>query len=151
MRIFQFFARFWVTKVKPFPEKVTQSVRIYLNQNLGIGTFSENGFGATLSSKTNAMSILKEHFSFFCKFLSDEFETIFKKTDTKLSKRSNLKFGHKNLLRKWFWSNLELRTECERFKRAFFSFLQVFEWRKWNHFLRNWGKDLKSILIKVWP
>ena len=113
--------------MKPFPEKVRQSVTIYLNQNLGIGTFSENGFGATLSSKTNSMSILKEHFSFFCKFLSDEFETIFKKTDTKLSKRSNLKFGHKNLLRKWFWSNLELRTECERFKRAFFSFLQVFE------------------------
>ena len=65
-----------MTKLKSFPEKVRQSVKIYLNQNLGIGTLSENRFGATLNSKPNVMSVLKEHFSAFSKFLSDEGETI---------------------------------------------------------------------------
>ena len=57
-------------KLKPISGKVRQNVEIDLNQDLGIGTFSENGFGATMSPK---------------------------------------------------------KKYCERLKRAFFSFLQVFE------------------------
>ena len=67
--IFKFLAIFWVTKLKPFSGKVRQSLRIYLNQNLVenylnetlmIGSFGENGFEATLSSKTNFLSVWKE-------------------------------------------------------------------------------------------
>ena len=36
--IFQFFASFWATKLKPFSEKVRQNVLNYLNQNLVIFT-----------------------------------------------------------------------------------------------------------------
>ena len=32
------------------------------------------------------------------------------------------KFGYRNLLRKWFWSFLELKNQC-------FSFLQISDWR----------------------
>ena len=148
---FQFFANFWVTKVKSFAGKVRKSVQDCLNQNLAIGRFLENGFEATLSSKTNVLSVWKVHFSVFSKFLSDEVETIFWESEAKHSKLFKSKFGHRKLLRKWFWSYLELKNECcERLKRAFFSFLQVFEWRSWNHFLGKWGKVFQTFYIKIW-
>ena len=187
--IFQFFANIWVMKLKPFYGKVRQSAQNYLNQNLVIGSFLENGFEATLSSKINVVTVWKEHFSVFCKFLSDEVETIFCGSDTKRSKLFKSKFGHRKLLSVWkehfsvfckflghevetifweseakrsklfkskhghrkllskrFWSYLELKSECcERLKRAFFSFLQIFGWRSWNHFMGKWGKVLKTI------
>ena len=106
---FQFFASFWLTKLKPFPGKVRQGVQNYLNQNLVIGSFFKNGFEATLSWKTNVLSIWKGHFSIFCKFLSDEVETIFWERETKRSKLFKLKFDHKELLRKWFLKLPEAR------------------------------------------
>ena len=66
--IFQFFPKLWVTKLKPFSEKVKQSVQNYLNQNLVIGSFLENGFKATLSSKRSVVSVWKGHFSDFANF-----------------------------------------------------------------------------------
>ena len=75
--IFEFFANFWVTKLKPFFGKVRQSIQSCLNQNLVIGSLLENGFGGTLSSKTNILNVWKGNFSVFCKVLSDEFEAIF--------------------------------------------------------------------------
>ena len=99
---FQFFANFWLTKLKPFSGKVRQGVQNYLNQNLVIGSFFKNGFEATLSWKTNVLSIWKGHFSIFCKFLSDEVETIFLEREAKRSKLFKLKFDHNELLRKWF-------------------------------------------------
>ena len=63
--IFQFFANFWVTKLKPFSGKVRQSFEDYLNQNLVIGSFLENGFEATLTSKTSVVSAWKEHILLF--------------------------------------------------------------------------------------
>ena len=147
--IFQFFANFWVTKLKPFSGKVRQSVQNYLNQNLVIGSFLENGFEATLSSKTNVVSVWSEHFSVFCKFLSDEVETIFWEREAKRSKLFKSKFGYRKLLGKWFWCYLELKNECcERLKSAFFSFLQVFEWRSWICFLGKRGNTAKTLLIK---
>ena len=44
----------------------------YLNQNLVIRSFLENGFEATLSSITNVLSVWKGYFSVFCNFLSNE-------------------------------------------------------------------------------
>ena len=84
--IFQLFASFLVAKLKPFSEKGRQIVQIYLNQNFGISTFLENGFGATLSSKTNVVSVWKEHFPVFCKYLSEVVETIFRENEAKRSK-----------------------------------------------------------------
>ena len=54
--------------LKPFAGKVTQSVQSYLNENLVIGSFLENGFEATLSSKTKVVSLWKGHFQFFANF-----------------------------------------------------------------------------------
>ena len=69
--IFQVFANFWMMKLKPFSGIARQSFQNYLNQNLVIEIFLENGFAATLSTKTNVPGLWKGHFSGFCKFLSD--------------------------------------------------------------------------------
>ena len=123
---FRFFANFWVTKLKPFSEKMKQSVPKYLNQNLVIASFLENSFQGTLSSKTNVLSISKGRFLVYCRFLSDEVETIFCESEAKRLKVFKSRFGHMMLLRNWLWSYLELKNECsERFKMAFFSFLEV--------------------------
>ena len=141
--ISEFFANFWVTKLKPFSGKVRQSVPNYLNQNFVIRSFLENGFEATLSSKRNVLSVWKGHFSVFWKVLINEVEIIFRESEAKLSKLFKSKFGYKKLLRKWFWSYLEPKKECtERLKRAFSSFLQIFKWRNWNRFLGKWGKAI---------
>ena len=143
---FQFFANFLATKLKPFFGKVRQSVQIYLNQNLVIGSFLENGFEATLRSKMNVLSVWKKHFSVFCEFLNDEVETAFQKSEAECSNLFKSNFGNENFLRKWFWSNLKLKSECcEHLKRTFFSVLQIFQWRSWNHFLGKWGKAFKTI------
>ena len=144
--IFQFFANFWVTKLKPFSGKVRQSVQNYLNQNSVVGSLLENGFEATLSSKTNVLSLWKKHISAFCKFLSDEVETAFWKKEAKCLTLFKSKFSHKKILRKWFWSYLEHESECsERLKKPYFSFLQIFEWQSWNRFLGKGGKPFETI------
>ena len=96
--------------MKPFAEKVGESVKIYRNQNLVIRTFLETGFGATLSLKTNLLSIRKKHFLVFCKFLSDEVETIFTESEAKLSKLFKLKFGNRKLLENGFEATLSSKT-----------------------------------------
>ena len=145
-RIFQFLAIFWVTKMKPFARKVRQILQNYLNQNLGIKNFKWNDFGKSLSSKPNVVSVLTKHFPVLCKFLCDEVETLFWESEAKLSKLLKSKFGHENLLRKWIRSNLELKRKgCESLKRAFFSSLQVFEWRSWNHIMGKRGKVFEII------
>ena len=127
--IFRFFDRY---------KTVRQSIQNYLKQNLVIGTFLENGFEATWSPKTNVLSVWRGHFSVFCKFLSDEVKTLFQDCEGKRLKLFKSKSGHKKLLRKWFWRYRELKNEfSERLKRAFFSFMQIFEWRSSNPFLGN--------------
>ena len=64
--IFQFFVDFWVTKLKPFAGKVTQSVEGCLNQKLVLGNCLKNGFEANLRSKKNVLSVWKDDFSVFC-------------------------------------------------------------------------------------
>ena len=156
--IFQNFASFWVTKLKLSSAKLRQSFQNYLNKMLAIGSslenvfeanLSSNVFEATLSSKTNVLSIWKKHFSVFCKFLSDEVETVFWENETERSEVFKLKFGYRKLLRKWFWSYLELKNECsEHLKRAFLKFLQIFEWRSWNRFLAKRDNAAKTFSIK---
>ena len=144
--IFQFFANFWLANVKPFSGKVRQNVRRYLNPNLVIASVLENSFEATLSSKTNVVTVWKEHFPGFCNFLSDEVETIWWKRDAERSNLFKSKFACSKLLRKWFWGYLGLKKECcECLKKAFFSFLETFEWQSWSHFLGKRGKAFKTV------
>ena len=147
---FHFFSNFWVAKLKTFCVKIRQSAEKYLNKNLVIGSFLETIFEAILSSKTNVVSVWKEHFSDFFKFLSDKVETIFCESKTKSSKLFKSKCDHRNLLRKWFSSYLKMKNECsEGLKRAFFFLLQIFALRSRKSFLRKWGKAFKSIYIKI--
>ena len=125
--ILQFFASFYVTKLKSLSGKVKQSVRNYLNQNLVIERFLENGFEASLSSKTNVVSVSKRRFSIFCKFFTGEVETILWKSEPKHSKLFKSKFGHRKLLREWVLSYLEVKNQCcEHLKTAFFRFFLFF-------------------------
>ena len=55
--IVRFYANFSVKKLKTFFGKVRQSVQNYLNQHLVIGSFSENGFEAILSSNANVLNV----------------------------------------------------------------------------------------------
>ena len=92
---FSFFANFWVTELKPFSRKVKQSVENYLNQSLVVRSFFENGFGGTLISKTNVLSVWKVHFAFFCKFFRDKVKTIFEESEAEHSKLFKSIFGHR--------------------------------------------------------
>ena len=144
--ISQFFADFWVTKLKPFSEKVEERIQSYLNKNLVSRSFLENGFEATLSSKRNIVSLWKGHFTVFCKFLRDPVEITFRESEAKRPKLFKSKFGHQKFLRKWFWSYLELKKEyCEPLERTFYSFLQVSAWPSWNHFQGKWSKASETI------
>ena len=66
-RKFSGFCKFWVSKLKPSCGKVMQNIKNCLNQNLVIWTFLENGFDASLSSRTNIVGVWKWHFLVFCK------------------------------------------------------------------------------------
>ena len=121
--ILQVFANLWWTKLKAFFAKVRQSVQNYLNEDLVTVNFLENGFETTFSSKANVLSIWKEHFSIFYKFLRDEVETIFWGNEANCSKLSKSKFVCRKLPRKSFWGYLELKNECsDCLKRAFTDF-----------------------------
>ena len=115
-----------------------------LNENLIKGSFLENDFEATLTSKINVLSDWKRHFLFFCKFLSDEVETIFSESEGNRLNIFTSKFGHRKLVRESLWGCLQLKNECcERFKRAFLSFFCKFL----NHkvvTIWKWGKGFKS-------
>ena len=126
--IFTIFANFWAAKsTKLFSGKVRQSIQNYLNQNLVIGIFLENGFGASLSSKTSVVSVWKRHFTIFLKCLSDQVETIFWQSEAKCSNLFKSNFGHGKLLRKWFWRYIKLKNQCSgRLKRAFSVFCRFF-------------------------
>ena len=153
--MFPFFASFWLTKLKPFSGKKRQSEANYLNQDLVIGSFLKNRFEATLSSKTNVLSIWKGHVSVFCKFLIDEVETVFWEKETKWGKLFKSRFSHRKLLRKWFWGYLELKSECsERFKKTCFSFFKFFssikKLRRLTHFSITNLLCIYNYLLKKW-
>ena len=63
-----------------------------------------------MSSKTNALTVWKRHFSVFRKFLSDKVATVSWESKTEPLRLSNLKVGHRKLFRKWFWSDLRSKT-----------------------------------------
>ena len=89
-------------KLKDFFGKVRQSVQNYLSQKSVIGSFLQKYCESILSSKANVLSVSKEHFANSCKFLSDEVETIFWKSQAKRSELDKLQFDRGKLLRKLF-------------------------------------------------
>ena len=94
-------------------------------------------------------SFEKSSFQFFCKLLSDKVETIFWRSEAKRWRLFESKVGYRKLLRKWFWTYLGHKNEfCERLKRAFSSFLEIFEWLSGDHFLGNWTKRSKLFQSK---
>ena len=100
-------------------------VQNYLKQN-GHRNLIRKWFWSYLELYNERSERLKRHFSVFCYFLSDEVEIIYWESEAKRSEKFKSKFGQRKLLRKRFWSYLELKNECwECLKRAFFSFLEI--------------------------
>ena len=149
--IFTIFANFWAAKsTKLFSGKVRQSIQNCLNQNLVIGSFLENGFGASLSSKTSVVSVWKRHFTIFLKCLSDQVETIFWQSEAKCSNLFKSKFGHRKLPRIWFWYYLEFKNECsERLKKAFFQFFAKFWMMKLKRFSGKVRESVENFLNQI--
>ena len=145
--IFQFFANFLVTKLKSFSGKASQSFQDQLNWKLVIGRFLGNIFEVTLRSKTIVLTIWKEEFSVFLQFMNDKGETNFWESKAKHQKLFKLQFGHRNLLRKWFWSFLELKNQiCGRLKIAFFSFFASFWLTKLKPFSGKLRQNVQNYL-----
>ena len=147
--IFQFFDGFWLRKLRPFFRKLSQNVKNYLNQNMVKESFLRNGFKATLRSKTNNLSVWKDHFLVLWKFLCKKAETIFWESEVKHWKLFKWKFVHRKFLTNLFLRYLEIKTEgSECLKRPFFNVLQVFLWRSWNHFWKSQAKCPKLFKSK---
>ena len=133
-RLKKTFFSFWVTKLKLFS---------YI---LGTRTFLENGFQATLSSKANVLNAWKKDFPVICKFLSDEVKPFSGKGRQTEAIYLNQSFVIQTSLEHGFEATLISKTTVlSVWKKHFPFFLQMFEWRSWNHFLGKWGKVLKSI------
>ena len=124
--IFQVFANFRVTKLKPFFGKVRQRVQSYLNQNVVIGSFLENGFWATLSWKTNVLKVWKGHFSFFCKFLRAKQKQFSEKVRQSLQKYLNQNLVIRNFLETGFQAILSWKTNVVNVWKGEFSFFFKF-------------------------
>ena len=103
-----------------------------------IRSFLKSGFQATLTSKMNVLGIWKEHFSVFCKFLSDEVETVFWESGAKPSKLFKSKFGQWKDLTKIFSKFLELKTNVLTIWKSNFEF-----------FANLWMAKLEAFFGKV--
>ena len=140
--IFQFPANFWMLKLKLFSGKRTQSVQNYWKHNLVIGSFVESGFKATFSSK--------DHFCVFCRSFSEAVQTIFCEREAKCWKLFKSKFGHRKLLRKIFWSYLELKSQCsEGLSRAFTGFCKFLSDEIETFFWETEGKPSKLFKLRL--
>ena len=113
---FSVFCKFLSDEVETILGKDTQSVQNYLNQNMGIKNFLENGFGA----KADVAGIWEKHFSVFCKFLSVEVQTIFEKVMQSVQNYSDQNLGITTFLQKYFGANLRLKTNFLRFSKKHF-------------------------------
>ena len=69
-------------------------------------------FWSYLEPKNECCERLNRTVLSLCKFLSDEVETVSWESETKYWKLFKSESGHSNLLRKWFWSYLQLKKEC---------------------------------------
>ena len=99
---------------------------------------------SVLTQKTNVMNLWKWHFSLFCKFLSNEVETLFWNSEVKPSKLFKSNIGHRKNFRNGLETTLRWKTNVLRVQKWLF-FLANLKWRSWNHFWWKQGKDFKTI------
>ena len=100
-----------------------------------------------VKSKCTTEPLKKAIFSFFVHFWAMKLKPLTVKAKPSVQKSLNPKLimVHGKHFRKCFQSN-PVKPECsELLKRAFFSFLQIFEWWSWNQFLGKWSKEFKTI------
>ena len=91
----------------------------------------------------------KSFFQFFANFWVTKSKLFYGKVRQNIKTFFKSKFRHGKLLGKWLWSYLELKNEfSERLKRAFLSFLQIFEWRRLNRFLGKRDNASKTFCVK---
>ena len=142
-----FFAHFSVNKLKMFLGKARQNIQNCVNPKSDIENILENCFETTLRSRVNVLLNLEGNFQFFVHFWAMKLKPLTVKAKPSVQKSLNPKLimVHGKHFRKCFQSN-PVKPECsELLKRAFFSFLQIFEWRSWNQFLGKWSKEFKTI------
>ena len=120
--IFQFFANFWVTRLKPFSGKLRQSAQNFLNQRLVIGSFLENGFEVTLSWKTNVLSVWREHFSVFENFWVTKLKPFSGKVRQSVQNYLNQNLVTGTFLENGFEVTLISKTNVLTFEKGLFQF-----------------------------
>ena len=148
---FSVFCKFLSDEVETILGKDTQSVQNYLNQNMGIRTFLENGFRATLSSNSIVGGVWKKFLQLFVSFWVTKFKLFSGKLRQRVQDYLNQCLVIWSFLQNAFGATLSSKTNVLiARKKALFSFLQIFWWQSWDRFLEKWGKELKSIQIKVW-
>ena len=128
-------------------------------QNLVMGTFLQDAFEASLNWRINIVDVWKKIcFSFLQFFDWRSWKTISEEMRQNVQNYLNQNLvtgsfleisfcnllGHSSLLVKDFSSFLELKNKyCWCFKVT--CFLQVFDWRSWNHLPKKWRKFFKTI------
>ena len=138
--------RFFCTFFSEQVENVFRESKARLcKSEVGHRKHSRKLFWNYLEVKSKCTTEPWRQFSVFCTFLSHEVETAYCESKAERSKVFESKVGHGKHFRKCFQSN-PVKPECsELLKRAFFSFLQIFEWWSWNQFLGKWSKEFKTI------
>ena len=98
-----------------------------------------------MSWKTN-VSNLFVHFPVFCKFLSDDVETVYWINEANHRKLFKSKLGHWERFRKWFWSYLEMKNKHWVFLNDIFHFFGIFWMTKLKPFSRKVRQNIKNCL-----
>ena len=132
-----FFANFWVAKLNPFSEKATQklfsekarqNLQDYFNLNWSQKAFQKMLLKLPWGKNRMFWTFENTIFHFFCKFLSDDVETIFLESEARSLTLFKFKFDHRKHFRKWFFA--------------------FFEWQSWTHFLGKRDNALRNFYIK---
>ena len=123
-----------------FLGKKSENLQSSLNLSFLLDNILENGFEATISSKSSVLSV----------FMSDKIETVFWKSEAKCSKLLKFKIGNKKQFRKWFWSYLEVKNKCsESLKMTFFTFCKFLSDNVKTVFWKSEAKHSKLFESKV--
>ena len=120
--IFHFFETFWVTKLKPFSGKVSQSVQNYLNQNLVIGSFLEYRFEDTWAQKRRLWTFEKDIFQFFTNFWMTKLNWYSRKAMKNVQNSLNQNLAIARFLEKPFKANLSSKANAFGVWKGHFSF-----------------------------
>ena len=136
----------WVTKLKRFSGKASQSVQDYLNQNLVVGASWKMVLKLPWSQKRILRAFEKSIFQFFADFWVMKLKPVSGKVRQSIESYLNQYLVIGSLLENGFEANFSSKKKCcERLKRACFNFLYVFHWQSWNDFWRKLGKAFKAI------